>query len=142
MKTSNIASAKKWRDGQNRTSAVDPVERLHEGIVFVHRYVPPEDAEELQKEVQESKSHKDGYRKMCYVIAKKTESWSEDCEISFDNCRVLPKMLAMAMYRIIIGVQPSDPLPSDSVDKDSTDETERLEAILGGTNPTEDAAKN
>lgn len=141
-KTSNIASAKKFRDGQNRTSAIDPVERLHEGLVFEHRFVPPEDAEAIQQEVQESKTHRDGYRKMCHVLAAKIVGWSEDCDVTFDHCRMLPKLVGMSAYRIILGLQASDPLPSEMVEQDSEDEEERLESLLGERGPAEGAAKN
>ena len=126
MKTGNI---KRYRDGQSRKACVEAVKGIHEGLAFTYRPMLGEEVEHVQNLVAKQEP-KTGYRLVCQELAERIVEWSEDAEINFDNVMHLPYVLAMAAYRIVLGVRPSDPIPGDTGEQDG-DEDERLKRLSG-----------
>lgn len=119
-KTNNLA--RNYRDGQTRMAAIEPVERLHDGIEFRYRPMLGEDAEAAQAKITGQESSKTGYMLICDMVAGQVIEWSESVEIKKDTVRYLPYKIVLGMYRIVLGLQASDPLSDEDADSERVGE--------------------
>lgn len=103
-----------YRDGQNRSASIRAVPNLHDALSFRYRPLMPEEVEELEGAVAETKNRKQSIAILAAAIAGKIVDWSEvdadgkSIPVSADAIRHLLYPVFNKLYRIVAGLQPGD----------------------------------